>query len=116
MSAGGPLHGRDHLDLHGLVIAGLPVDRRPGDFLGVDAGDEHPHVARLAEARPLVAARPLVSDRTVQMKLSAALSSIEALDYLTRAKAEGGDPLALAIDTTFEAILKANAADCTCRD
>jgi hypothetical protein len=76
----------------------------------------YPVLSRLAEARSMVLGRPLVSDRVVRLKLSSALAAVEGLDYLMRARTDGGDPLALAIDTNFEAILKAHAVDCTCRD
>ncbi|KQT52377.1 hypothetical protein ASG43_20200 [Aureimonas sp. Leaf454] len=97
----------------GGFITATPNAMPIGGALAASA-TAYPVLARLAETRPLVLGRPLVSDRAVQMKLSAAFSSIEALDYLMRARADGGDPLAVAIDATFEAILKANAADCTC--
>lgn len=77
----------------------------------------YPVLARLAEVRPIVTGvRPAVSDRTVRLRLATALSAIEALDYLMRARVETPDPLATAIDTTFEAILKAHGEDCTCRN
>lgn len=76
----------------------------------------YPVLSRIAMARAYVSGpRPLVGDAKVRFALAAALSDIEALDYLMRAEAEPGDPMGAAIHATLDAILAAHAAECTCR-
>lgn len=92
-----------------------PQDGAPVAATFTIPATSYPVLARLAEARPIVTgARPAVSNRTVRLQLAIALSAIETLDYLMRARTEVPDPYATALEGTFEAILKAHEADCTC--
>ncbi|KAB0680407.1 hypothetical protein [Aureimonas leprariae] len=74
-----------------------------------------PVLAKLAEAKPLVtSARPRIRDRTARLKLLAAFSDLEMLDYLMKAPAEMPDPIASAIGKTLGDVEAAQKADCTC--
>lgn len=76
-----------------------------------------PVLSRIAKAREyVIGERPLIEDRSARQALAAALSDIEALDYLMRAEKQEGDPVGKAIHATLDEILAAHRSDCTCKN
>ncbi|NDV86126.1 hypothetical protein GTW51_05360 [Aurantimonas aggregata] len=82
-----------------------------------DAPEQRPVLARLAALQPAFAATTVpASEAPTRRALLAALSAIEALDYLAHRPAPGGDPMLAAIERTFTAIESAHTTSCDCRN
>ncbi|UIJ71310.1 hypothetical protein [Aurantimonas sp. HBX-1] len=76
-----------------------------------------PVLTRLAALQPaLAAAKGPAIEAPTRRALLAALSAIEALDYLAHRPAPGEDPMLAAIERTFAAIEAAHAAACDCAE
>ena len=104
----------------------LASARSAGMLAPLDAGitepdistpTEHPVLMRLERARATLRADPADDgSQSVRLSLASAFADIEALDYLDRATGEKGDPQTLAVNAVFEAILAAQAKECTCAE